>query len=150
MKHSLKHKLAMFGILVGLLAFSAVPIASASPSSYLEGDAIKCASTETPIVTGGQAKPHSCCPKTVKNKTATNCLFGKYLNPVINLFSAAVGVVAVIGIIVGAIQFSSSAGDPQKAANGKNHIRNALFGLLAYILLYTFLQFLVPGGLLNG
>jgi hypothetical protein len=44
---------------------------------------------------------------------------------------------------------SSSAGDPQKSAQGKEHIRNALFGLLAYILLYAFLQFIIPGGRFN-
>ena len=150
MKHSLKHKFILLFMLVTLTAFSIPSIASASPSSYLEGDAVKCGSGETAIVTGGQAKAHSCCPNSVKTKNARNCLFGKYINPVINLFSAMVSIVAVVGIIIGAIQFSSSAGDPQKAANGKNHIRNALLGLLAYILLYAFLQFLVPGGLLNG
>jgi len=77
------------------------------------------------------------------------CLFAKYLNPIINLLSAVVGLVVVIGVLFGAIQVSSSAGDPQKAANGKGHIRNALLGLLAYILLYAFLQFIIPGGSLN-
>lgn len=110
--------------------------------------AIKCQSTV--------AFGNSCCPNTQAFQQATNdgekakaCLFGKYLNPVINLLSAVVGVVVVIGIIVGAVQFSSSAGDPQKAANGKNHIRNSLLGLLAYLLLYAFLQFIIPGGTIN-
>jgi hypothetical protein len=76
-------------------------------------------------------------------------LFTKYINPLITLLSAVVGVVVVIGVIYGAIQVSSSAGDPQKSAQGKEHIRNALFGLLAYILLYAFLQCIIPGGRFN-
>jgi hypothetical protein len=106
----------------------------------------------------------SCCPKGVslqsipKNNekqaqaaTSANskaCLYAKYVNPFINLLSAMVGLVVVIGIIIGAIQFSASAGDPQQAAKGKNHIRNALIGLVAYLFFYATVQFMVPGGLL--
>jgi len=104
----------------------------------------------------GQNVTRSCCPdpngkiiKMAEQDRPRACLFSKYLNPVINLLSAVVGLVVVIGIIFGAIQVSSSAGDPQKAASGKGHIRNALLGLLAYILLYSFLQFIIPGGKFN-
>jgi hypothetical protein len=98
-----------------------------------------------------QATPdgHSCCPKGA-NGSANSCLFAKYINPVITLLSVAVGVVAIIGIILGAIQYSASGGDPQQATTGKRHIRSALIGLLSYLLLYAFLQFLLPGGLLHG
>lgn len=74
----------------------------------------------------------------------------KYINPFINLLAAAVGVIVALSIIIGAIQFSSSAGDPQKAAAGKQRITNALLALVAFIFLYAFLQFLVPGGFLNN
>lgn len=87
---------------------------------------------------------HSCCPP--GSTDYKSCLFKKYINPFINFLSALVVVVVIIGIIYGAVQVSSSGGDPQKATSGKNHIRNALFGLLAYILFYAFLQFMVPGG----
>ena len=116
-------------------------VSAAPPDST---STVTCANGEVPI-SGG----HACCPAGTP-QNGTSCLYAKYVNPLINLLSALVGVVVVVGVIVGAIQFSSSAGDPQKAANGKNHIRNALLGLLAYLLLYAFLQFLVPGGKLNG
>jgi hypothetical protein len=61
--------------------------------------------------------------------------------------SALVGIVVVIAVIIGAIEFISSGGDPQRVASGKQHITNALIGLFAYILLFAFLQFLIPGGL---
>jgi hypothetical protein len=81
--------------------------------------------------------------------TPTKCTFiDSYVNPFIKLLSVVVGIVAVIAIIFGAIQVSTSAGDPQKAANGKNHIRNALIGLVAYALLGVFLNWLIPGGVL--
>lgn len=109
-------------------------------------------STEVSPCDAGQVRlsdGRTCCPKG-SAKNATTCLFAKYVNPVINLLSALVGIVVVIAIIIGGIQFSTSAGDPQKAAAGKKHIANALFGLLAYLLLYAFLQFIVPGGQFNG
>jgi hypothetical protein len=87
---------------------------------------------------------HSCCPP--GSTDYKSCLFKKYINPFITFLSALVVVVVIIGIIYGAVLVSSSGGDPQKATSGKNHIRNALLGLLAYILFYAFLQFMLPGG----
>ncbi len=74
-------------------------------------------------------------------------LIKKFIDPTIKVLSALVGVVAVIAIILGAIQVMTSEGDPQKAASGKNHVRNALIGLVAYVFLFALLQFLVPGGI---
>lgn len=81
---------------------------------------------------------------------ATGCLFTKYINPLIAVVSALVGVAVIAGVIWGGIEYITSAGDPQKAASGKKHIMNALIALVAYGLLYAFLQFMVPGGILNG
>jgi hypothetical protein len=81
--------------------------------------------------------------------TGKDCSFiDAYVNPTIKLLSALVGVTAVIFIIFGAIQVSSSAGDPQKSASGKAHIRNALIGLVTYALLFGLINFLVPGGII--
>ena len=77
----------------------------------------------------------------------SNCdIIDNYINPFIGLLSVIVGLAVVIGIIVGSIQVMTSAGDPQKAANGKNHIRDAIIALVAYVLLYAFLQWVLPGG----
>lgn len=73
-------------------------------------------------------------------------LLAKYLNPFIKLLSYLVGIAVVIGIMIGAIQVITSAGDPQKNANGKNHIRNALIAAIAYVILFAFLQWVIPGG----
>jgi hypothetical protein len=77
------------------------------------------------------------------------CLLQKYINPAISLLSALIGLAVVITIIRGALLYTSSGGDPSKAAAGKQHIINALIGLAAYLMLYVFLQFIIPGGILN-
>jgi hypothetical protein len=85
------------------------------------------------------------------NCTTRHCdLISTYVNPAINLFSVMFGLIAVISIILGGIQYSASEGDPQKASKAKNRIVNTIFAIFAYALLYGFLQFLVPGGFLHG
>lgn len=80
----------------------------------------------------------------------SNCdLVATYVNPLINLLSVVFGLIAVVSIILGGIQYSSSEGDPQKAAKAKDRISNTIFAIFAYALLYGFLQFLVPGGFLQ-
>lgn len=91
-------------------------------------------------------------PAASNNKCATldKCdLVTKYINPFIQLLSALVGVAVVVSIIIGGIQYSSSAGDPQKASAAKARIRNAIIALIAFIFLYALLDFLMPGGLFN-
>lgn len=65
---------------------------------------------------------------------------------IINLVSGLVGVVVVIMIIVGGIQYSSAGSDPQKIASAKSKIVNALLALLVFLFLWAFLQWIVPGG----
>jgi len=83
-------------------------------------------------------------------KNANDCsLTTKYINPIINKFLAPLAVLAVIiGVIVGAIQYITSAGDAQKVAQGKSKIEKALIGFLGFIFLYALLNWLIPGGLL--
>lgn len=78
---------------------------------------------------------------------ASKCDFvAKYINPAISLFSLSFGLIATISLILGGIQFSASEGDPQKAASAKSRISNTIIAIFAYLFLYTFLQFLIPGG----
>lgn len=73
-------------------------------------------------------------------------LVQKYVNPTINVLSIIVGLIAVISIISGALMYITASGDPQKTSNAKNRIQKTIFAFVAYIFLYAFLQFLVPGG----
>jgi hypothetical protein len=77
-------------------------------------------------------------------------IISKYVNPTINLLSLVFGLIVVISIILGGIQFTTSEGDPQKAAAAKGRISKAIFALFAYAFLYAFLQFIVPGGIFNS
>lgn len=74
-------------------------------------------------------------------------LFDKYLNPIVVFLSAAVGVAVTIGIIIGGIQYASSGGDPGKAAKARDQIRNSIITLVAFLLLWALINWIVPGGL---
>ena len=86
-----------------------------------------------------------CCPAGTENN-ATECFFQKYINPTVKLLTALAGVMAVLGISIGGIQYAASGGDPQKVSAGKAKITKALFGLAAFMFLFSALQFMSPGG----
>jgi uncharacterized membrane protein YraQ (UPF0718 family) len=100
------------------------------------------------------AAPNVCaagaCEDSAVECKQNNCdLIRKYVNPGINLLSLSFGVIAAGSLITGGIQYSASAGDAQKVTNAKKRIFNTLLAVLAYLFLYSFLQFLVPGGIFN-
>ena len=76
-------------------------------------------------------------------------LVAKYVNPLIDLMSIVFGLIATGSLILGAINYITSEGDPQKSSEAKNRMTNTVFAILAYAFLYGFLQFLVPGGVFN-
>lgn len=76
----------------------------------------------------------------------SNCGITRLLVSFINILSGLVGVVVVGVLVVGGIQYSTSAGDPNAAAAAKKRIGNAILALVAFGMMYGFLQWLVPGG----
>jgi len=93
-----------------------------------------------------KSDPRVCCPPGTESDQ-TKCMVEKYVNPTIKVLSWAAGVAVVIGMTMGAIQYSASGGDPQKAALGKSKIVKSLFGLFGFMFLYGALQFFSPGGI---
>jgi hypothetical protein len=104
--------------------------------SAADGSQVPCGDVDS-AATSGNCRDTSKCD-----------LISKYINPFINFLAALVGVVVVISIVIGGIQYGSSAGDSQKVMAAKSRIRNAIIALLAFIFLYAALNFLIPGGLL--
>lgn len=69
---------------------------------------------------------------------------------IIRFLSFGVGLVIAASIIYAGIQYSASSGNPENSQNAKNRIINSLVGLVFYLLIFAFIQFLVPGGLFNS
>lgn len=98
--------------------------------------------------TGGRIELKADCkPPPGTSLDKSNCGIIGYIVTFTRVLSAIVGVVIVIMIAVGGLQFSMARDDPQAVAAAKNRIRNAVFALLAYLFGFAFLQWLVPGGI---
>jgi hypothetical protein len=125
--------------------------------------------SDTPTIKQGQATQVHCsdgavaknndvqnCPVPVQKDKAANgscsdlskCDLFNVINDVINTLAAAIGVIVAISLGIGGQQYGSSGGDPSKVTAAKNRIRNSILALVAFMFLYTFLNFLIPGGLL--
>lgn len=76
-----------------------------------------------------------------------SCIFQTYINPAIKVVSALVGIGVTISIIIGGIQYASSADSPQKVSAAKQRIVKAIFILLAYFFFLAFMNWIIPGGI---
>ncbi len=85
------------------------------------------------------------------SKNSNTCdLVLKYVNPIIAFLSVSVGIVVVISVVLGGIQYSSAGDNPQATAAAKRRIINALLAGACFLFLLGFIEFLVPGGFLNS
>lgn len=71
------------------------------------------------------------------------------IQDLVNFLSAGVGLVVVAMIIMGGIQYSAAGDNSQKVTDAKKRITNALLALLAFIFLFSFVQWLIPGGIFS-
>jgi hypothetical protein len=70
----------------------------------------------------------------------------KDIQSIVDFLSAGVGIIVVGVIIAGGIQYSLGGDNPQALTAAKQRIMNGLIALVAFILTFAFLQWLIPGG----
>lgn len=87
-----------------------------------------------------QSNPDSC----IKDNPIVSML-----GMLINIVAGIIGVGAVLMIIWGGIQYTTARDSPQAVAAAKQKIINVVIGLAAFIFLYAFLQWLIPGGVFS-
>ena len=93
--------------------------------------------------------PFTADPAATCNTSGIECsgIFTKFVDPLIKFVTIGVGVIVVIVIIIGGIQYATSGGNPQATANARKKIFNAILALVVFALLYALLNWLVPGGI---
>jgi hypothetical protein len=64
----------------------------------------------------------------------------------INIMTAGVGVLAVAGIVYGAVLYSTAEDKADQVNKAVDIIRNVIIGLIAFALMWAGLNFIVPGG----
>lgn len=66
---------------------------------------------------------------------------------VLNIMTGGVGILAVGGVVYGAIMYTTSSDSAEQTKQAKDIIRNVVIGLIAYAAMYLGLNFLIPGGI---
>ena len=69
------------------------------------------------------------------------------LNQIVNLLSALIGIVVVASIIFGGIQYITAGGNSSQVTAAKQRISMSILSLILFMFAYTFLQWLIPGGI---
>ncbi len=73
----------------------------------------------------------------------------KDINMVVNFLSIGVGVIVIGMLILGGIQYSLAGDKPEAVNAAKQRIINALIALFAYMFIFAFVLWLVPGGVFS-
>lgn len=72
------------------------------------------------------------------------------LNIVVNVLSGLVMTAAVLGMIIAGIQYLSARDNEAQVVKAKSRILQIVIGIVAYMLLWAFLEWLIPGGVINS
>ena len=67
------------------------------------------------------------------------------LKMVVNILSIGVGILGVLGITITGIQYLTAGGSEEKTKKAERRMFEIILGLVAYVLIYAFLQWLLPG-----
>ena len=67
----------------------------------------------------------------------------KMVNTIINVIIGVIGFVAVVVIILGGVQYTTSAGDPGKVKKAKDTILYGIIGLVVAILAFAIVNFVL-------
>jgi len=125
----IKQTLILFALLISFGSFFISPTVSAGT----------CAGVETAFFD---------CPENDRtDPTKTGIWY--LLLIAINILTAGVGIAAIGGIVVGSIMYTTAGGKPEQVKKANMILINTIFGIVIYALFYSFLNFLIPGGLFN-
>lgn len=67
----------------------------------------------------------------------------------INIFTAGVGVLAVVGFVYGGILYITSGGSPEQIKKARVVFTNVVIGVIAFGVMFALLNFIIPGGVFN-
>ena len=65
---------------------------------------------------------------------------------VINILTAGVGVLALAGIVYGAVLYTSAGGNAEQVKKAMGIFTNVVIGVVAFAGMWVLLNFLIPGG----
>jgi heme exporter protein D len=82
--------------------------------------------------------------------TGDTCSIQELVRLFFNWLAIGVGVVVVIFVVVGAIQYITAAGNQEQAKKAIERIRNAVLALGLYLIMWALMNFIIPGGVFTA
>lgn len=67
------------------------------------------------------------------------------LTTILDIMTVGVGVLGIIGITIVGIQYLTAGGSEEKTRKAKRRMFEIVIGLVAYVLIYAILKWLMPG-----
>ena len=140
------------GAFGGLAIAADTPCPNGQQAVYQTGGGVTCVAVPGSCTGGGLTIPNCSsgqyrCPQ---GASSAECLKNNpitlWLTFFINLTAAIIGVGAVMMVIIAGLQYTAARDNPQAIQSAKQKITNVLIGLAAFIFLWAFLQWLIPGG----
>lgn len=129
----IKQKIQMFLLAIvtfgGLVALTPVTVSAINSSCGVNTSIISC-----PTGTDNNSSDTS--------KTAA----WQLLVIAIKILTGGIGVLAIAGIVYGSILYTTAAGSAEQVKKAIEVFRNVVIGVVAYALMFGFLNFLIPGG----
>lgn len=134
---------------LGIGFFSGQPV-SAEQCGGVETSIIKCDQTGEIMCEDGSSPTAEgiCTDGSTPTDIETTGIWG-ILILVINILTAGIGVVAIAGVVYASILYASAAGSAEQVKKAMEIITNIVIGVIAYALVYSLLNFLIPGGIFN-
>ncbi|MBR5621536.1 hypothetical protein IKW75_03610 [Candidatus Saccharibacteria bacterium] len=69
---------------------------------------------------------------------------------VLNVLTFGIGIAGTLGIIIAGIMYLTARDDQGQMVKAKNMLINIVLGLVAYAVMWAFLQWLLPGGIIGN
>lgn len=106
-----------------------------------------CACDKTPNLDNEQIKSCEACKKGDPNCLENNQIVKRVINPIVKVLSGLVALVIAGSIIYGGIQYSAAGDRADALQAAKKRITNSIIALAVFLLIFTILQWLIPGGI---
>lgn len=68
------------------------------------------------------------------------------IQSIVNFLAIGVGVIVVLSVVIGGIQYMTAGDNSSAISDAKERISNALMAFIAFLFLWAFIEWLVPGG----
>jgi hypothetical protein len=107
-----------------------------------------CKISKNPLAIPDCSEKYSCAPGGGEKCLENNPII-VWLNFFINVLAAVIGVGAVAMLIFAGVQYTTAADNPGQVEAAKKKIGAVVLGLVAFIFLYAFLNWLIPGGVIG-